>query len=79
MGNDTAKEYLNPELLKIAIADAGWDQAEFARRSGLSEAAVSRLLSGERNLGRQSIIGIMRAFPDKNITSFLRAREAVNA
>ncbi len=47
------------EELRVRIQEAIWDrgiqQAEMARRTGLSEAQVSRFLKGERGLSLESI------------------------
>ena len=39
----------------------GWTQAELARRSGITPAALSRILSGGRNPGVEVVRGIARA------------------
>jgi len=39
-----------------------WKQAELARRSGISASQITRVLSGERNLGDEALLAISRAF-----------------
>jgi transcriptional regulator with XRE-family HTH domain len=43
------------------LSEKGWTQAELARRSGVSPAQITRVLSGERGLGEQSILAIAEA------------------
>ena len=53
------------EQLRVAIQEAIWkqgfQQAELARRVGLSPAQVSRFLKGERGLSLESIDRLMEA------------------
>ena len=53
------------EQLRVAIQEAAWkqgfQQAELARRVGLSPAQVSRFLKGERGLSLESIDRLMEA------------------
>jgi transcriptional regulator with XRE-family HTH domain len=66
---------LNTSALLEALQQVGWTPAEFSRRSGISESMVSRLLDGQRNVGRKTIIGLMRCFPDIPLNQFLSAPE----
>lgn len=40
-------------------------ERELARRSGLSSATISRILSGKRGAGSRTMAGIRKAFPDE--------------
>lgn len=49
------------EWLQRELDNRGWDQAELSRRSGISSAQVSRIVTGGRQPGKDSINGIARA------------------
>lgn len=49
------------DWLRDKLNEMGWTQAELARRSGVSAPQITRLLSGERGIGEQSISSIARA------------------
>ena len=49
-------EWLNEELQQRK-----WIQADLARETGLPDATISRILSGERGVGKKSIACIARA------------------
>lgn len=49
------------DWLQGELNNRGWDQAELARRSGISTAQISRIVTGGRQPGRSSIDGIARA------------------
>lgn len=49
------------DWLQRELDNRGWDQAELSRRSGISSAQVSRIVTGGRRPGRDSIDGIARA------------------
>lgn len=44
------------------IESRGWTNAEFCRRSGISQAMVSLVISGERQPGDKFCQGVARAF-----------------
>ena len=50
-----------PVWLREELAERHWTQAELAKRSGVSPAQITRVLSGERGLGELSIIAIAQA------------------
>lgn len=47
--------------LQVELNKRGWDQAELARRSGITKAQISRVLVGERSAGVDFCIAIARA------------------
>ena len=49
------------DWLREEIKKRGWDQAELARRSGVSTGTVSRIMTGGRNAGPDFCIGIAKA------------------
>ncbi|MBA3533695.1 MAG: helix-turn-helix transcriptional regulator [Ardenticatenales bacterium] len=49
------------EWLQGELDRRGWDQAELARRSGITTAQVSRVISGGRNAGADFCIAIANA------------------
>lgn len=50
------------EWLHNQLKEHGWTQAELARRSGISPSQITRVLSGSRGLGEQSVRAIADAF-----------------
>ena len=50
------------EWLDAELGERGWSPTELARRSGLSQSAISLVLSGDRNPGNKFCDGIARAF-----------------
>lgn len=50
------------DWLQGELSNRGWDQAELVRRSGISSAQISRLVTGGREPGKDAIAGIARAF-----------------
>ena len=59
------------DFVKKLLADRGWSKAEFARRSGLSRAYVSKLFNGSRMGGLAVLNGLMKAFPEYAASDFL--------
>ena len=49
------------DWLQSELNNRGWDQAELVRRSGISSAQISRLVTGGRDPGKDAIAGIARA------------------
>ncbi|MHB9130377.1 MAG: helix-turn-helix domain-containing protein [Armatimonadota bacterium] len=47
--------------LQEQLTQRGWDQAELARRSGVTTAHISNIMAGERNVGAQVSRKIARA------------------
>lgn len=43
--------------------ESGWSIAELAYRAGLSQETLYKLRSGERQPGRKTIEGLLKAFP----------------
>lgn len=56
---------LDADRLKFAIKVLGWSQAEFARRIRVSEAHVSRVLSGLNGVSADVLGRILSAFPGR--------------
>lgn len=50
------------EWVQAELNSRGWDQAELARRSKISDAHISRIVSGGRKPGPDSLNAIARAF-----------------
>ena len=48
--------------IRDELQERGWDQAELARRSGITSAQVSRVLSEARGAGLDFYRGVARAF-----------------
>lgn len=51
------------ELLRDLMADES--QVQFARRIGIDQPELSKLLRGERRPARRTIVGLLRAFPKR--------------
>lgn len=50
------------DWIQAELDSRGWDQAELARRSQISDSHISRLVSGGRKPGQDSVKAIARAF-----------------
>ena len=50
------------EWLQDELSDRGWSGSELSRRSGVSQSAISLVLSGNRQPGTEFCDGIARAF-----------------
>ncbi len=50
------------EWIRNELNERGWDQAELARRANITQAQISRVMSGTRNPGPEFCNGIARAF-----------------
>lgn len=44
------------------LAKRDWSQADLSRKAGLSRAAISNLVSGNRGLGKDTALSIAKAF-----------------
>jgi len=58
---------LNLEYIRKLLYQNDWSERELARKSGLSSATISRILSGKRGAGTKTLIGIRKAFPNESI------------
>ena len=47
--------------LQAELDQRGWNQADLARKSGVSTGQIARLMSGERGLGEDSVTAIAKA------------------
>lgn len=54
------------------IEQKGWNNAEFCRRSGISQSMMSLVISGERQPGKDFCQGVSRAFDDVTVENCLR-------
>ena len=57
--------FLNLEFLKELIEKNGLSLRQLARKSGLSSATISRIITGKRGAGTRSLAGIRKAFPEE--------------
>lgn len=65
------------ELLRELQGDES--QVQFARRLGIDQPELSKILRGERRPARRTIVGLLRAFPARRdeIIAALMAEEPV--
>jgi transcriptional regulator with XRE-family HTH domain len=56
---------LNLEFLKELIEKNGLSERQLARKSGLSPATISRIITGKRGAGTRTLVGIRKAFPEE--------------
>lgn len=49
------------EWLTKELTVKGWDQAELSRRSGITTAHISRIMTGQRHPGTEALSGIAHA------------------
>jgi transcriptional regulator with XRE-family HTH domain len=55
---------LNVECVRRIMAQNDWSERRLAAEAGLSEATISRVLSGKRGAGARTLAGMRNAFPD---------------
>jgi len=68
MSTDNFSEWLREELTKRE-----WSQADLARRSGVSPSQLTRIFSGERGIGQNSLVSIARALKISPVTVLRKA------
>ena len=68
MANLVFAEWLNDKM-----QERSWSQSELARRSGLSQATVSMVLSGDRSPGPEFLLGVSDALNVPEIIVFQKA------
>lgn len=56
---------LNNEYLKEILERKGWSERQFALKTGLSAATISRILNNKRGAGVKSIGAIRRALKEE--------------
>jgi transcriptional regulator with XRE-family HTH domain len=56
---------INISYLNSLLEKKDWSERELAKRSGVSSATISRILSGKRGAGSKTIAGIRKAFPEE--------------
>lgn len=55
---------LNIEYLKEIIKEKGWSERQFALKTGLSSATISRILNNKRGAGVKAMGAIRKALKD---------------
>lgn len=63
---------LDPDKIKAALSSRGWTQAELARRAGMAQPNLARLLSGERTNPNLSTAERVAIALSKPLASLLR-------
>lgn len=58
---------LNVEYLKILITRKGWSERQFALKTGLLSATISRIRNNKRGAGTKTIGAIRKALKDESI------------
>ena len=58
---------LNVEYLKTLICRKGWSERQFALKTGLSSATISRVLNNKRGAGAKTMGAIRKALKDEPI------------
>ena len=58
------------EWLLTELEIRGWPQAELARRAGLGNSTLSRIISGDRQLGAEAALAIARALAEDPVRVF---------
>lgn len=61
---------INVEAIKKAMNDEKMNQAELARRIGVSRSCINRILQGQRKPGEKVIAGLKLAFPSYSLDYF---------
>ncbi len=58
---------LNVEYLQEILKRKKWSERQFALKTGLSPATVSRILNKKRGAGAKTIGAIRKALPDESL------------
>ena len=58
---------LNVEYLKAVLCKKKWSERQFAMKTGLSPATISRILNQKRGAGAKTIGAIRKALKDESI------------
>lgn len=54
----------NIKFIRELLRERNWSERKLAHRTGLSQATVSRILSGKRGAGIKTLKGLRKVFPD---------------
>jgi len=60
------------KVAELAQGQKGWSQNQLARNIGVSPGALSNALSGKRGVGRATLSGLLRMFPDETVKSLTK-------
>jgi len=63
---------INTDFVKELMKQRGYSQKALAVDMKVTESCVSRMLSGQRGGSLEALEGLIRAFPDVEIKSFLK-------
>lgn len=56
----------------------GLSQNEMAHQIGVSKGALSNALAGKRGVGRKTLVGLLRLFPDESVASLTEETEGLH-
>lgn len=66
---------LNKQAIEGLAEQNGWSQNQLAYEMGVGRGSLSNALSGRRGVGRKTLIGLLRLFPDETVASLTIERQ----
>lgn len=66
---------LKTEVVKKLIDECNLSQNQMANQIGVSRGSLSNALSGRRGVGRKTLVGLLRLFPDETVASLTLERK----
>ena len=67
---------INIVKIKQLQCERGFSQNQLAYQIGIAKGALSNALSGKRGVGRKTLVGLLRIFPQETVESLTKEREA---
>lgn len=63
------------ETVKSLAKEHGLTQNQLAYRVGVGRGSLSNALSGRRGVGRKTLVGLLRLFPEESVASLTAKRQ----
>ena len=60
---------LSEDVILKLTADRGISQNQLAREIGINRGSLSNALSGRRGVGRKTLAGLLKLFPEESVDS----------
>ena len=63
---------INTVFIKEICNRNGLSQNQLADQIGITKGALSNALSGKRGVGRKTLVGLLKMFPEETVSSLTR-------
>lgn len=67
--------YINQSYIKKLCESKGISQNQLASLIGVSRGALSNALSRKRGVGRKTLVGLLRVFPEETVSTLTEERK----